>query len=190
MSITEAIRDLHAAEKLFPYHPEGTRKLAKRCVFLTREAAEKFNDPQSAVNLLCARGPIAAALTRWVVGGLVYGEQTRGRFLVMLHPPPPDIWEIRVTEPVVQARLLGRFAAPDVLVLMRLHTRSHLGDKGSAEWNEAMADCVRQWDQLFPGVPPFSGSSIHQYVTENCDDFPLLKPCTPKGARPRRVRRR
>jgi hypothetical protein len=190
MSIARAIADLEAAHEIFPYRPPYTRASPRRCAYLTKEAVKDFNDPQSAVNLLCGPAYIAGALTRWVSGGLVYGDQRRGRFLVMLEPPPPDVWEVRVTEPSTQARLLGRFAAPDTLVLMRFHTRRFLGDKGSVAWNAAMAECEVQWNALFPGISPFSAPSIHAYITENCDDFPLLKPVTPARPRSRRIRGR
>jgi hypothetical protein len=112
-------------------------------------------------------------MTRWVSGGLVYGNNRRGLFLDRLQAPPPEIWEIRVTEPAVQARLIGRFAEPDTLILTKFHTRSYLGKKGSAAWNAATAACVQEWTETFGGHTPFTGATIGHYVTENCDGFPL-----------------
>lgn len=132
-----------------------------------------FDDPASAVNLLVGKGYIAAAMTRWVSGGLVYGDQRRGRYLDRLSAPPPEVWEIRVTEPAVQAQLFGRFAEPDTLILTKFHTRSYLGKKSSAAWNGAMVTCVQTWEATLPGLPPHTAASIHDYVTENCDAFPL-----------------
>jgi hypothetical protein len=48
-----------------------------------------------------------------------------------------------------------------------------LGNKGSPQWRAAMDACAQKWNELFPGVPPFSGKTIHDYVTENCDDFTI-----------------
>jgi hypothetical protein len=132
-----------------------------------------FDDPRSAVNSLVGKGYIAAALTRWVSRDRVYGDKRRGRYLDRLVAPPPEVWEIRVTEPTVQARLFGRFAEPDTLILTRFHTRSYLGKKGSEAWNAAMTACVQEWEATFPGLSPHTASTIHGYVTENCDDFPL-----------------
>lgn len=173
MSIKEALRKLEADRKLHAYQPARTRRQARRRAFLAAEALKDFDDPHSAVNMLTGRGYIEAALTRWVSGGLVYGDQRRGRFLVRLDAPPPEIWEVRVTEPVAQARLFCRFPEPDTLVFTKFHTRRHLGPKGSQAWLDAMEACARRWRDLFPGVPPFVGSTIHDYITENCDDFPL-----------------
>jgi hypothetical protein len=86
MSIAQAIKALDAANELFPYQPLGTRKRAKRRAYLTEAAARDFNDPQSAVNLLCGRAYIAGALTRWVLGDRVYGDHKQGRFLAILPP--------------------------------------------------------------------------------------------------------
>ena len=131
-----------------------------------------LTDPLSVVNVLVGRGFVEASLTRWTSGGLVYGD-TRGRFLFRLEPPPPEIWEVRVTEPVVQARLLGRFAEPDTLVLTKFHTREKLRKRGSTGWNAAMVECERTWQDLFGFEAPHGGAIIHDYVTENCDEFPI-----------------
>lgn len=188
MSIADAIRAHLDAGNLQAYHPPYVRGRPERRLFLTKEAAKELNDPNSAVNLLCGKGYLHAALTKWTMKGLINGDARRGRFLFRLDPPPPEVWEIRVTEPNVQGRLLGRFAERDTLILMRMHTRRLLGDKDSPEWNDAMRDCVKQWDNLFPGVSPLTGATIFDYVTENCDDFPLARNNPPRRARARRLR--
>lgn len=132
-----------------------------------------LTDPNSATNILTGRGYIEASLTRWVLGDRVYGSRRKHGFLVRLEPPPPEIWEVRVTEPNVQARLLGRFAEPDTLLLFRFYTRQHLGRKGSENWRNAMAACEADWQTLFGREEPFSGRFLHDYVTENCDDYEL-----------------
>jgi hypothetical protein len=172
MSTRLEIVQLQAAGKLVPFMPR-TRQPAKRRLYLTQPALNDLTNAASATNLLSGRGFIEAALTRWTAGDRVYGDRRRGRFLCRLEPPPPEIWEIRVTEPVVQCRLLGRFAEPDTLILMKFYTRPLLGKKGSTEWMAGMRSCQTQWNELFPETGPFSAKEIHQYVTENCDDFPI-----------------
>ena len=112
-------------------------------------------------------------MTRWVLGGRVFGNGLRGLLLDRLEPPPPEIWEIGVTEHTPQARLFGRFVEPDTSILTGFHTRGHLGKKTSQAWAFAMADCAKCWERLFPDRPAFAGSSIHDYTSENCDDFPI-----------------
>jgi len=173
MSIHATIAALEAEGKLTRYLRRRSRHPARRRLFFTVEAARDLADPNSAVNLLVGRGFLEASLMRWVSGQQVYGNRRGGRFLRRLWPPPSEIWEIRVTEPIVQARLFGRFAEPDTLILTRFHTRRLLGAKGSQDWQRAMIECANIWSGVFGSVDPFSGSSIHHYVTENCDDFPL-----------------
>jgi hypothetical protein len=126
------------------------------------------------VVLIALRGMVEAELKRWVFGDRVWVDLAgKPRFLKPLCPPPSEIWELRFTDPRVQLRLFCRFAEPDVLIGTKFHTRQMLGDKGSRQWHDAMNVCEQKWDELFPGVPPFSGKTIHDYVTENCDDFPI-----------------
>lgn len=150
-----------------------SRHPPRRRLYLGASALRDFDDLSSAVNMLAGKGYIEAALTRWVSGGLIYGDVKKARFLARLSSPPSEIWEIRVTEPVTQARLFGRFAEPDTLILTNFHTRSYLGARGSSGWRTAMTTCIQSWNELFPNHGPFIGLDIHSYVTENCDDFPL-----------------
>jgi len=185
MSIQAALKSLQGLGVLFPYQPSFTRSPPRRRLFLTARGESHRTEPQSATNVLCHKGLIHAALDRWVLGGRIYGER-KTRYLSDLCPPPSEVWEVRVVEPrVQQARLFGRFAEPDTLILTAFHTRNLLGDKGSQAWTDAMADCVGQWAAFVPMLPIFSGASIHEYVTENCDDFPI-KICTTNQPKPRK----
>jgi len=172
MSISVIITALEMAGRLTRFTPR-IRQPPRWRLYLAAQAVTDFNNSQSAVNLLVGRGYIVGALTRWTAGDRVYGDEKRSRFLYRLDPPPPEVWEVRVTEPVVQARLLGRFAEPDTLILTKFYTRQLLGRYGSFDWNRAMKECEAVWQDLFGSQPAFSGTSIHDYVSENCDDFPI-----------------
>jgi hypothetical protein len=171
MSIQSEIIKLEASGTLVRYMPRNSR-LPKRRLFLAPDAQKDLTDPSSATNSLVGKAFIVAALERWVLGEKIYGTK-RGEFLDRLDPPPPDIWEIRVTPPSVQARLFGRFAAPDTLILTKFHTRALLGNRGSQGWIMAMNACHGCWNGLFPSAPCFVANSVRSYVTENCDDYPI-----------------
>jgi hypothetical protein len=171
MSIQPEIIKLEASGLLVRYMPRNSR-VPRRRLFLAPGAQKDLVDPSSATNSLVGKGFIVAALEKWVLGEKIYGKN-RGEFLDRLDPPPPDIWEIRVTPPAVQARLFGRFAAPDTLILTKFHTRSMLGNRGSQGWRLAMKACHDCWNDLFPSIPCFVADSVHSYVTENCDDYPI-----------------
>jgi hypothetical protein len=137
-------------------------------LYVALEAWSELNNPQSAICLLVGRGVVEAALTRWVSGARIYRA-----FLRRLDAPPPEIWEIRVTEPLVRARLFGRFADSDTFILTNMRTRQLLGKRGSVGWARAMSDCEQCWGRLFPGHAPYAGTWMRDYVTENFDDYEL-----------------
>lgn len=171
MSIRSHIVELVRSKRLFPYVPPS-RHPAKRRLYLTEEAVKDLTS--GIISLMGLRGLVEADLKRWVQNGRVYaGLDGRPRFLKPLCPPPPEIWEMRFTPPRVQARMFCRFAEPDTLIGTKFHTRQLLGDKGSRNWNDAMLACESRWNALFPEYPPFSAATIHEYVTENCDDFAI-----------------
>jgi hypothetical protein len=126
--------------------------------------------------MLVGSGVVKAALTLWTLGERVHASKIgkTGGFLKELDPPPDNIWEIRITHPNPQVRIIGTFAEPDTLVITSMHTRPFLGDKGSAAWQTTMNSCHQTWNTLF-GSPPFRSNSIHDYVTEKCDAFPLKR---------------
>jgi hypothetical protein len=176
MSIIITIASLEAQGKLFGYEPFRTSKPARRRLFLTAHMKQNLENPSSAVNALVGRGHIEAALTLWTVGDHIYNDgrkKPQGGFLKRLDAPPPEVWEIRVTNPTPQARILGRFAGPDTFIATGMYTRSFLGKKGSTGWTTASADCLSEWNKILPNFAPFSGSAVADYVTENCDDFAL-----------------
>ncbi|MBV0888154.1 hypothetical protein KTQ54_06330 [Komagataeibacter oboediens] len=185
-STHELIRALVNVRKLIPYRPKllvrgrfkpVVRGPMKRRAFLTPAAQNDLENTNSAVWILggeAAIGSIHNALTRWVTGGRVYKSHDT-HFLKDLTPPPPEIWEIRVTEPQPQFRIFGRFLEQDTFIVTNMHSRSFLGKKGSAEWGEAMATCETQWKSL-PCMPdPMAENEISKYVGEEFDDFPIKR---------------
>jgi hypothetical protein len=186
ISTVKCLAALEAERKIARCRPDGNRK-ARRCAFLTAEAINHYNNDQPAAMLLVGRGPIKNALDHWTLGRRIWGKAergifTEGRFLKPLHPPPPHIWEIRVTEPVIQVRLFCLFIAKDMLLLTNFHTRKFL-DEGS-NWSEAMGKSAEAWKSLLPEYSPFVGQSIGDYLSENYDDFPI----TTKAPRKKRAR--
>jgi hypothetical protein len=178
MSIAAVIAQLEAGESIRRYMPARTRLPAKRALFLTRRAMRDFDDPHSPTNFFSNPAQIIAAMDRWVLGQRVWSVERRGQppaggFLKRLDPPPHEVWEVRVVEPRPQVRLVGRFAEKDTLLLTGFYLRDRLGDRGSAQWAAAMSDCDNDWNLLFPGIPSFAKATIHEYVSENCDDYAI-----------------
>jgi hypothetical protein len=174
MSIANSIVALERKGELTRYVPARTLRAPARRFFMTKHMAQLLTDPNSAVNLLVGRGAIEAALTQWTVGDYLYDNGHGGPgFIKRLVAPPPEIWEIRVTHPAPQARIFGRFAEPDTFIATTMHTRSYLGSKGSGAWISTCNQCAADWAALLPMFPPHQGKAVCDYITEDCDDFPL-----------------
>ena len=172
MSIRDRLKELEDSDPAGVVRIPGARpKSAKRVLFLGSQAMHEFANPQSASNFWGGRGNILAAFVRWVNGDRVWRNGIRGGFLDSLHPPPSEVFELRIIAPSSHVRALGMFGAPNALVLLRLHTRGSF--RTPEDWEREMIECVADWDRLFPDDPPFRGNTIGDYVTEECDDFPL-----------------
>lgn len=171
-SLAAAISNLQLAGRLWSYVPRS-RHSPKRGIYLTERAVREIVD--SALQKLAGKAQILGALDTWVLGHQITGDQRRGHFLVPLDGPPPDVWEIKVRAPTIEGRLFVRFLAPNTLLMTHSHTRRLL----ESGFRAPMDDCAAAWDEHLPGILPFRGNSIHEYVTFNCDDFPHL-PRKPK----------
>lgn len=186
MSTANLVKDLEIAKKIVRYKPDGNR-MARRCLFLTAAAAKEYNDDQSPVILLAKRGPVKNAFDHWTLGRRIWGRESRGvftegRFLKPLHPPPPNIWEIKVTEPVVQIRIFGLFIEQDSFLVTSLHTRRFLDE--DQNWLRVMNESAAAWKLLFPTVNPLVKNRIGDYISENYDDFSVAT----KAPRQKRTR--
>lgn len=173
MSIQFKIPDLEYAGKLQKHTPR--HKAAKRRLYLANSAFRELDNPTSAICTLVGKGYVEQALDWWTSGGRLWGDDKRGLFLDRLCRPPPEIWEIRISEPIIKARVFCRFAEQDTLIATHIHTRNLLGKRNSKMWERAMLFCEASWQSLFGSCGPHSGIRIGDYVSENYDDFPLCK---------------
>jgi len=149
--------------------PQG--QSASRAALLAPMAQSVLDDQTSAISILGCRPYVQSMLERWVANrpmAVRLSGTKPGAFLARLEPPPSEVWEFRITEPVNHVRVFCRFAMPNLVIVTNLSTRKILGLKGSAAWRSAMELSVAEWRKLFPGVDPHQGASIYDYVTENC----------------------
>ena len=168
MTIETLIKAAELDGRLIRFVPR-TRNPPQRRAFCSFRMIDEIRNPNSALNVLQGAGHVTAAITRWVAGDVIY----KG-FVKRLKPPPPDVWEIRVTWPSPQWRIFGCFAAQDTLVLSHYRSRGALGQFGSREWSAAMSECAAHWAGLFGSAPCYrNGDRSIGYVTGKCDDFKI-----------------
>lgn len=174
MSINDALRQLEIDGKVVRFQaPRGFA--AKRGLFLTEDLVKALNGTNGTVAFYKAKMPIISLFERWVKGDLVKVRlrgHKRGAFVARLEPPPPDVWEFRVTEPTPQFRVFFRFVSKDIAVATSIRTRAELGPKQtksgkkSHAWASVMRECGDHWGKLFGSAEPLSGDDLSQFMTE------------------------
>lgn len=100
-------------------------------------------------------------------------------FMKPLEPVDDEVWELRCRDPQPQVRVFGRFALPDIFVATNALYRDELGDISQTKWegNSWPAEilrCKRKWATILPALPPYSGGSIHAYITQGAIDVDNL----------------
>lgn len=165
---------------LLPYHAPGPGP-DRRFLLLSARLAQEISDPRSAIGYFGQKRHVVELFDLWVLGRGIH-VRMRGRSsaasLALLRPPPPEIWEMRITTPQPQIRVFGRFAAPDMFIALLARNRDRLGAareaRGSrgAGWQEAMYGCEAEWNRIFGGEEPFRGQCASGYVTSNAIECP------------------
>lgn len=169
--LSSRLSQLEVEGELVRYVPRIRR--AKRRLYLHKRAVAELTSSTSTFAVLGLQGRIRDVLERWTVGDRVWTDaEGKPRFLKPLFPPAPNVWEMLMTEPRAQVRMFFVFAEPDTIFMSYMRTRSFLGRRSSQNWKEAKSECIATWNALFP-YPPFQGSRITDYVTENCDVFSI-----------------
>lgn len=174
MSMREKLMELEKEGRVhrFP-SPKGFN--AKRALFMSEELVKAINGANTAVGFYKCKPEVIRLFERWVKGDLIkirMNGHGKGAFIALLDDPPPDVWELRVTEPKPQFRVFCRFVCEDMIVATSIRTRDELGPrqtktgKKSQAWASAMRDCVSMWSGLFPAHEPHNGKVSSDFLTE------------------------
>ena len=92
----------------------------------------------------------------------------------LLDPPADAVWDIRSRDPRPAIRIIGHFADTDLFIGLTWAPRSvpvpwsnrpPLGEGGSEQWKLIIRECKAAWRRLFPSYDPYSGDTIHDYIS-------------------------
>ena len=89
----------------------------------------------------------------------------KSSYMLKLHPPAEEVWEIRSRDPDPGIRVFGRFAETDLFVALSWAKRADLAGPKSREWRDARVQCKTDWDNLFRPYEPKSGANLHDYLS-------------------------
>ncbi len=82
-----------------------------------------------------------------------------------LKPPPTEIWTLRSVFDPPGLRVFGRFAGKDNFVALACEDRVGLGPIRSRQWRYWMERCEAEWQKRLPTHNPFSGDTVHDYLS-------------------------
>lgn len=165
MSMVDEIAAHVKAGRLWHVVPDLPGLAVERDVFASEQVFAFLTD-DAAVPQTFARvgGKAKAKIDRFVSGGVVRlaldpHDKNRASFVARNAPVAMGIVDVRITDPKPMVRIFGGFAAKDVLVLLDWHPRSGL------DFQRAVVECRRTWNQLFNNQPPLIGDTHDCYIT-------------------------
>jgi hypothetical protein len=91
-----------------------------------------------------------------------------------LDPIADEVWDVRSQEPSPGLQVFSRFAEKDVLVALTCSPRSisvswldrlPLLGRDSRQWRDAIIECKRDWNILFPAYEPLRGDDLDDYIS-------------------------
>ncbi len=90
-------------------------------------------------------------------------------YMLRLHPPREQVWEIRSRDPYPGIRVFGRFADIDIFIALTWAKRADLAGPHSREWRDAREACKTEWRNLFPAYEPITGNGgdFRDYISAN-----------------------
>jgi hypothetical protein len=179
MSIAVQIEELKRTGRLFPVVSYAPGATTRRALLVGEELWRRLSGPWDTVE----------DETRFMTLRAYLDVYTEGRpitpgFLFQLSHRGEEIWEIKAPRPRPGLRVFGRFADIDIFVALHYASRDALGGWQSRVWRDAKEICKSEWRRLFLTWEPFSGNSIHEYVS-NAFDGKYLRPDAAKSRRHR-----
>jgi hypothetical protein len=176
MSIRDEINARIEEGRLFCLKPLNSKDQKRRTVLMSQEinAIVCGPWPDGPMGARCARlrGDLENFITAEFITVCLKPFKARDEQIGRLDAD--EVWDLRSQEPKPGLRILFRFAEKDVLVAFTCLPRSvpvpwllrlPLLGQESREWRNAILECKREWNLLFPAYQPLKGSTVDDYLT-------------------------
>jgi len=178
MSIRVEINNRIAEGRLFRLRPHFRNDPNERTVLMSSEIHKLVSGPwpDGPMGIRC--GYLRADLESFVANDVmtVCGDPFKAKDAKMgrLYPIADEVWDLRSQAPRPGLRVFCRFAEKDVLVALTCYPRSvpvswlnklPLLGNSSREWRDAIVECRREWNVLFPAHQPLSGVDLSDYIS-------------------------
>jgi hypothetical protein len=178
MSIRDEIKAKLQENRLFRLRPIIEGDPEERMVLMSHEINELVSGPWPDGPMGVRCGLLRAELESFVHGDrmTISWDPSKARDAKMgrLDPIADEVWDVRSQEPSPGLRVFSRFAEKDVLVALTCSPRSisvswldrlPLLGRDSRQWRDAIIECKRDWNILFPAYEPLRGDDLDDYIS-------------------------
>lgn len=164
MSIDDEIIDRCDRGMLFPLIPKAQGAVVRRAMLIGEDLRSELNCPEGDDAWEERIGKLLADLEHFVTG-----EEIHCKYLFLLSPAKECVWEVRSVRDDPSIRVLGLFAAFDVMIATNFAKRSDLGGWESKEWKKVKLIARSVWRNIFPAYRPLMFTNIHHLVSGAVD---------------------
>lgn len=164
MSIEDEITDRTQRGMLYPLLPKAASAPVRRALFvdewLWRELQSRGEDDWS-IRIAKLRADLEVFVTELTI---------TPKYLFLLYPAADAVWEIRSTRDDPSIRVMGLFAAKDVLIITNYARRDVLEKWQSREWKEAKRMAHAMWRRMFMTYVPIITSDVKEVCSGATDE--------------------
>ena len=164
MSIDDEIVDRYGRGMLFPLIPIAPGAVVRRAMLIGEDLQSELNSPEGDDAWEERIGKLLADLEHFVTS-----EEIHCKYLFLLSPASECVWEVRSVRDDPSIRVLGLFAARDVLIATNFAKRAELGAWESLAWKKVKLIARSVWRKIFPAYQPMTFINIHQLVSGAVD---------------------
>jgi hypothetical protein len=172
MSIRDLIKGHVAAQRLFVLAPLIEGLEVKRHMIVSHDVYVAVTRPYSWGKKEEFRlGKLRGDLDRFITGrkislALFPKGKPVSTYMARLEPVTSEVWDLRSCDPRPGIRVVGRFSERDTFIALCWDFHENLHGKS---WDPFQDRCGNEWKRLFPGVAPFSGKTVREYISEDAN---------------------
>ena len=145
---------------LFPLIPKAQGAVVRRAMLIGEDLHSELNSPEGDDTWEERIGNLLADLEHFVTS-----EEIHCKYLFLLSPANESVWEVRSVRDDPSIRVLGLFAARDVLITTNFAKRADLGGWESAAWKKVKLIARSVWQKIFRAYRPIMFTNIHDMVS-------------------------
>lgn len=149
---------------LYPLRPKAAGSPIYRVLFLAEDLWKFLYEDIHDDDMEDRIGTLLADLEQFVTS-----EEITPKYLFLLYPSRDAVWEIRSVQDKPSIRVLGLFAAWNVLVATNMALREELGGWESRQWKQVKRKARAAWNSILQPYAPVVTTKVQRVVSGAID---------------------